>query len=453
MDEHNALWSVLSRWRANPFALRVEYIDEEQPSEVAIRTWPMDALARRLLDRGDVIHAKKLVLALGHRMACRTDDRARVLAAMPDIFDRLPRQRSEYLRVVMAAGRCYRALDRMQGASESMRRLREKVWGACFGHSLRRAMDMERVIRDHDVLLLGETGTGKELVAQAILAGAMGDETGGPAPKASLNAAAVPETLVESELFGHVRGAYTGATEARKGRIRSADGGCLFLDEVGDLPRTTQVKLLRVIETNEVHPLGSDATHHADVRYVAATHKALGAMVEAGRFRQDLFERLAGNVIRLPPLRERPEDMLEIGKTLVEQYLGAGLTEDDDAGRLLAWLESPLAHAYAWPGNVRELQNAIRNLMLGLGPGLRSEGTAQWSGAVADRMPPEIQRGEAPLQRVREWYIGRVADACDGNMTEAAKVLGIDRTTVRRYVSGPSATASRRSASRPRGSA
>ena len=425
---------VLRAWRANPFEVDD---DARAAAEAAARAWPMHDVAAALLRKGDVTRAKKLTLALGHRAACLEDaDVERVRSAMPEVvFGRMPRPPSSYLRVVMAAGRCHAALRALRGGSAPMGLLRRQVWAACFGHSLRRALEMDRVIRDQDVLLLGETGTGKELVAAALLAGTPGDTSGMPAPSASLNAAAVPETVIESELFGHVKGAFTGATEARVGRIRTADGGCLFLDEVGDLPRTTQVKLLRVIETNEVHPLGSDATFAADVRYVAATHKDLEAMVEAGGFRQDLFERLAGNVIRLPPLRERPDDIPAIGEAFVASYVGQGLSRDDDVDRLRDWLRAPRTRAYAWPGNVRELQNALRNLMLGLDAGLRaSGGRGPPAGPSAGDGPPEpIRRGVASLQTVRRWYVGRVLEAAAGNMSVAAGILGVDRTTVRRY--------------------
>ncbi len=429
MNEGGAIEAVLVAWRANPFTVSDA---ERDAAEVAIRGWPMAEVAARLAGGGERVRAKKLTLALGHRAACLYSEVERVRAAMPAaVFAHLPRRPEAYLRVVLAAGRCHGALSGMLGDSDAMRRLREQVWSACFGHSLRRALEMEQVIRDHDVLVLGETGTGKELVAAAILAGTPGDDAGRPAPSASLNAAAVPETLIESELFGHVKGAFTGATVPRVGRLRSAHDGCLFLDEVGDLPRNTQVKLLRVIETNEVHPLGSDATHRAEVRYVAATHMDLEAMVEAGRFRRDLFERLAGNVIRVPPLRERGGDVVRIGEAFVERYLGTGLSADDDVDRLKRWLRAEATGAYGWPGNVRELQNAIRNLMLGLPPGLRG---ARPSGGAGVGAPSEIRDGTATLATVRDWYVGHVAGLHDGNMSVTARVLGVDRTTVRRHL-------------------
>jgi len=308
-----------------------------------------------------------------------------------------------------------------------MNRVRRETWSACFGESLHHALHLEQVIRDHDVLILGETGTGKESVARAIQVATPGTDVRA-APSAALNVAAVPETLVESELFGHVKGAFTGANETRVGRIRSAAGGCLFLDEIGDLSLQAQVKLLRVMETNEVTPVGSDVPHDADVRYVAATHQNLREMVEAGRFRRDLLERLAGNVIPVPPLRERVEDIPEIGLSFVRRH-GEATAEVIDLGRIEAWLSGPEARTHAWPGNVRELENALRNLMLGLDVSLQTAGKPQ---PVLPEAPGRIGRGAATLKEVTDWYVRRVLDATGGNVSRAARVLGVDRTTLMR---------------------
>ena len=316
-----------------------------------------------------------------------------------------------------------------------MRRVRRDTWAACFGESLYHALVLEAVVRDHDVLILGETGTGKETVAEAIVAGTPGDASGSPCPRAALNAAAVPDTLIESELFGHVRGAFTGAQGSRAGRIRSAADGCFFLDEIGDLTDTAQAKLLRVMETDEVTPLGSDKPERADVRYVAATHQDLAAMVDAGSFRRDLYQRLAGNVIQLPPLRQRPEDIVDIGLAFVARYVadeGQALGLD----HLRPWLESAEARAYPWPGNVRELQNALRNVMLGLPPALTAEPR---SSPTAAPLPPALVDGSWPLAQVERWYIDRVVQRSAGNLSEAARFLGVDRSTLARRLRRKSA--------------
>jgi DNA-binding NtrC family response regulator len=393
--------------------------------------------AREALASGDVALAERIVLAAAHLRALeQPDEPRRVLdaAILPaDVERGLPHDRGDYLSIAMAAARCRRSLDAIAGASAPMRETRRATWAACFGDSLVHALTLARVIRDHDVLIFGETGTGKEAIANVLQEGALGPDDGTPAPRSALNAAAIPDTLVESELFGHVRGAFTGASETRIGRIRSAHEGCFFLDEVGDLGPTTQVKLLRVIETDEVSPVGSDKSHRANCRYVAATHKDLEAMVESGQFRRDLYQRLAGNVLRLPPLRDRPEDIAEIGRRFVERHLPEGQLEET-RGRLFRWLESKEARTYAWPGNVRELQNALRNLLLGLDAGIdSSRARAAPLLGPGDEVPRAILEARAPLETVTDWYLARALAATSQNLAAAARVLGVDRTTVRRH--------------------
>ncbi len=373
--------------------------------------------------------ALRAYLAAGHAQARRAPDQPGAVLRDTIADARLRASlRPQLLPVVMAAARCERRLESILGASPVLRRAKEETWAACFGEGLDEALLLQRLIRDHDVLLLGETGTGKELFALALQEGTPGGPDGEPAPSGAINAAAIPETLVESELFGHAKGAFTGATEARTGRIRAAHRGSFFLDEVGDLPSATQVKLLRVIEANEVSPLGSDSHHRVDVRYLAATHKPLEELVERGHFRQDLYQRLAGNLIRLPPLRERPEDIEAIGLQLVERYLPKDTSGDPARAKVQRWLRSAEAQRYPWPGNVRELQNALRNLLLGIDP-------------VEDRRPPrgastavpaEILESTASDAAVGEWYLANVLAKCHGNQAHAARVLGLDRATVRR---------------------
>jgi two-component system response regulator HydG len=385
-----------------------------------------------LIANGQTARAKLLVLAVGHAQACDNAvasehvlDSATVPAA---VARKLPRGVGDYRRVALAAGRAFAQLAAIRGSSSLLQRTRRDTWAACFGSSLRHVLELEPVIRDHDVLILGETGTGKESFARAIQLATPGDAGGGMAPSAAINAAAIPDALVESELFGHVKGAFTGASDTRAGRLRSAHGGSFFLDEVGDLPTTTQVKLLRVIETDEVFPVGSDTAHPADVRYIAATHKDLEAMVRSGDFRRDLFERLAGNVIRIPPLRDRPEDIQEIGEHFVRDYLG----EQHELGPIGDWLSSRAARSYAWPGNVRELQNALRNLMLGLAPELGHESTASRPDRGTDAVPASVRARSATMESVEQWYLHAVLDSQGGNLSQAARVLGLDRSTVRR---------------------
>lgn len=205
------------------------------------------------------------------------------------------------------------------------------------------------------VLLRGESGTGKELVAQRIhLSSARADQ-----PFVVVHCAAVPETLIESTLFGHERGAFTGASQARKGRLEQAHGGTLFLDEVGDIPLSTQVKLLRVLQDKEFERVGSGQTFSVDVRVIAATHRHLEAMVRIGEFREDLYYRLNVVPLELPPLRDRRDDVRVLIKHFLDKF-------NRDNGRHIH-LGKDLIHvmsAYHWPGNIRELQNCIERLVV-----------------------------------------------------------------------------------------
>lgn len=425
-----AFLKAIELWAGNPFLMTDPGTRESVRREVL--AGPITAELSRRVRRGELTSAKRLILAVGHAQACAPEVVPKAVlttAELPaSILKDLSRPRADYLRIAMAAGRAHFALGKLLGGSSAMVTLRQDIWAACFGESLLHCLELERVIRDHDVLILGETGTGKEVVAQVFLEATPGPASGNAAPQAALNAAAIPDTLVESELFGHERGAFTGATEARLGRLRVAAGGAFFLDEIGDLPKTTQVKLLRVMETNEIHPLGSDVGQKADVRYIAATHKDLEAMVVEGEFRRDLFGRLAGITLRIPPLRERPEDIEAIGLSFIDQYLRG--SKNGQASQAIArWLRSSEARSYSWPGNVRELQNVLRNLLLGLPPGLKSDARPT---ERPDELPAAIRDGHAPLQVVSDWYIDKVITRTDRNLTAASQILGVDRSTLRR---------------------
>jgi two-component system response regulator HupR/HoxA len=219
--------------------------------------------------------------------------------------------------------------------------------------ALNRVFDLlEKVAPSHvSVLILGETGTGKELVARAL----HNHSPRAKKPFLAENCAAVPANLLESELFGHVRGSFTGATQDRAGHLVAADGGTVFLDEIGDMPLEMQSKLLRVLQDGEVRPVGSNKTRHVDVRVVAATNKDLALACKKGTFREDLYFRLAVITLQLPPLRERVGDVRILARFLLARAaaeVGRPVTLEEDA---LAALE-----AWRWPGNVRELENELR---------------------------------------------------------------------------------------------
>ncbi|MCC7516313.1 MAG: nitric oxide reductase transcriptional regulator NorR [Pseudomonadales bacterium] len=289
-------------------------------------------------------------------------------------------------------------------------------------------------------LISGETGVGKELVAQAIhAASARADK-----PIISLNCAALPDALVESELFGHVRGAFSGAIAERKGRFELADGGTLFLDEIGELPLAVQAKLLRVLQSGQLQRLGSDREHHVDVRVIAATNRDLAAEVRAGRFRADLYHRLSVYPLRVPPLRERGRDVLLLAGFFLEQnrprfHLRSLRLSSDAQAALLA---------YDWPGNVRELEHLIGRAALKAQAG-HSERTRVLTIGVADLgLPsstaaqpeqPVAHTGAAVGMGLREavdQYQRQLIEAClvrhRGVWADVARELQMDRGNLHR---------------------
>jgi two-component system, NtrC family, response regulator HydG len=288
------------------------------------------------------------------------------------------------------------------------------------------------------ILISGETGTGKELVARAIhYAGARKD-----APIVKVNCSALPENLLESELFGHTRGAFTGAIRDKTGRFETADRGTLFIDEIGELSPMIQVKLLRFLQEKEFERVGENLTRKADVRIIAATHRDLRRMVSEGRFREDLFYRLKVFPIHLPPLRDRKED---IGP-LVEHFITRFNTE---TGKSISGLTHDAAVTmmdYCWPGNIRELENAIEHAFV----------TCQEERIGLFDLPLEIRRVELrkgicatdpedtvsagqpmPIihgKRLSDQEFTRILNEAGGNKSEVARRLGVDRTTVWRRI-------------------
>jgi DNA-binding NtrC family response regulator len=278
---------------------------------------------------------------------------------------------------------------------------------------LRRARDFAD--SDAPVVVLGESGTGKEIVARALHANGPRSER----PFVPVNVAALPADLLESELFGHARGAFTGATGDTQGLLEAADGGTLFLDEIAEMPLPLQAKLLRALEDGEIRRVGDTRSFAVDVRFVCATHRDLAALVASGRFREDLYYRLKVLVLRLPPLRERPEDVLPLAARLLaaEKRAGPGFTPE--AQRLLC--------AYDWPGNVRELGNAVRHAAA-LARG-RTIGPEHLPDEV--RSPPRRRAAaERTLAEVEREHVLRVLERCGGSQAEAARVLGIGRNTL-----------------------
>ena len=272
---------------------------------------------------------------------------------------------------------------------------------------------------DATVLILGETGTGKELVARALHRNS-GRATG---PFVAVNCAAIPAELMESELFGHVKGAFTGAVSERIGRFREADGGTLFLDEIGDMPPSTQAKILRVLQEREITPVGANRVQSVDVRIIAATHRDLPAAVKEGRFREDLWYRLQVVPLWLPPLRERLGDVL----LLAEHFLRL---QGGDSPKRLSAAAARLLLAHPWPGNVRELRNAMeRAAILSHGPVIDAEHIGLQTPAAS--APGLDIDWDGPMglavARVEREMIVRALAATAGNRAEAARRLGLSR--------------------------
>jgi len=284
------------------------------------------------------------------------------------------------------------------------------------------------------VLILGESGSGKELVAQSI------HDLGGRAsgPFVAINCGAIPDTLLESELFGSVRGAFTDARHDRRGALSRADGGTLFLDEIGDISPSFQVKLLRFLQDGVVTPLGAEKSHRVNVRVLAATHRDVKKRVAEGEFREDLYYRLAGYEIAVPPLRERRSDI----PMLVEHFrrrLETEMKREAIRGPSQAVLD--VFAAYTWPGNVRQLEQVLRRMVIDTGGLTDVDVAAQTLRAIApatdaaeERLSPSAPQELGSLDEAERRHIEAVLRATGGNQTQAAFILGIERKTLARKI-------------------
>jgi two-component system response regulator HydG len=335
------------------------------------------------------------------------------------VLERAIRHRAlqEQVKTLSEAADRSRRFDALMGESQPMQRLYQQL--------------AQIAVSDAAVLITGESGTGKELVAQAL----HNHSHRAQGPFVAVNCPALPATLLESELFGHTRGAFTDARTERKGLFVQADGGTLFLDEIGDLPLALQPKLLRVLEASAVRPVGSDQESRFDVRLITATNRALETAVEAGQFREDLFYRINVISIEMPPLCARGTDILLLAQQFLERVAArsgkrvTGVTEEA-AKKLLD---------YAWPGNVRELRNAIE----------RAVALTRYERIVVEDLPEKIRAyrkshlrfdSENPtelisMEEVERRYIRHVLEAVGSNKTLAARILGFDRRTLYRKLS------------------
>ncbi|KAF5027918.1 Transcriptional regulatory protein ZraR [anaerobic digester metagenome] len=330
-----------------------------------------------------------------------------------------------------------RALDHMRLAAEN-ETLRRKLADAPPGpeiigtsRAMRELFTLIGMVAPTEatVLITGESGTGKELVARAIHSGSARSS----GPLVAVNCAALSETLLESELFGHEKGAFTGAERRREGRFMAADKGSIFLDEIGEIAQPIQAKLLRVIQEREIQRVGGDKPIGVDVRILAATNRDLKKEVEAGRFREDLYYRLNVVSVPVPPLRERAEDI-----PLLAQFF-LGRFAEKNRKRIKGFTPAAMDHLVrcAWPGNVRELENAVeRAVILSVG-----EYVTERELPLCDPRPAtpalatQVEGGSGgltgrPLDDVEREVILATLDSCGGNKSEAARVLGITRATL-----------------------
>jgi len=294
------------------------------------------------------------------------------------------------------------------GASDAMRSIYQKV---------------EKVApTDVSVLITGETGTGKELVAQEL----HNRSSRYDGPFVTINCGAIPENLLESELFGHVEGAFTGASTTKEGKFQYADGGTVFLDEIGEMPMNLQVKLLRVLQEHQVTKVGSNAPESVDIRVIAATNRDLEAAVEEGGFREDLFYRLNVVTLELPPLQIRGDDIVLIAKHYIRE-----ICEDMDIGNKELGQEAIQAlKSYSWPGNVRQLQNKLKKAVL---LSERSVITPEDLELSPEMLDPIVPLSEAK-ERFAHRYVLEALERNDGNRTKAAEELQVDPRTIFRYL-------------------
>ncbi|GAB4339415.1 MAG: sigma-54 dependent transcriptional regulator [Desulfobulbaceae bacterium] len=320
---------------------------------------------------------------------------------------------------------CVKALElgRLRNRTRALSREVDRLLGADDMETANPAMQelLATALRvaesDATVLITGESGTGKEVLARLIHRHSPRSSE----PFVAVNCAAIPENLVESELFGHTRGSFTGAVKSRKGRFQSAHHGTLFLDEIGDLPPEIQVKLLRALQERKVEPLGSDRSEEVDVRIIAATNRDLEQETRSGGFREDLFYRLSVIPLHLPPLRDRREDIPGLVRHFLRRNNATGVTLSPDALEKLA--------SYHWPGNIRELQNVVERSVI-----LRSSDRIDADDIqlpdptpAAARDPFHIPPDGISLEEVEKGLIRRALEMSGGNRSQAARLLKIPR--------------------------
>lgn len=367
-------------------------------------------------------------------------DRCSFLGDTPDFdFDNIEypinilTKKGNYRRIEMSVTKMTDAKGRLSGILAAFRDVTDLInlkirlgeltsFSGIIGQDdkMMRIFEQIRVLATYDypVMISGETGTGKELVASAIHK----ESSRSGKPFIPINCGALPEGILESELFGHEKGAFTGAARGRKGRFELADGGTLFLDEVADLPKNLQAMLLRVLQEGTFERLGGEKTVSVNVRIVSATNRDLDAEVRKGNFREDLYYRLKVVPVNLPALRERKNDIPLLVEHFLDEASGQGRKNIEVSKEALSILIN-----YNWPGNVRELQNALHFALVNTRGGV----------IRGEDLPSEItdrQAGRGPRRKLDPEAVRTALDRCDGNKTQAAKMLGVGRATLYRFL-------------------
>jgi DNA-binding NtrC family response regulator len=341
-----------------------------------------------------------------------------------------PFQHLEKLRISVSRAleevKARREITRLQGLQEGKYRTNQIIGESASTRRLREVITQLAESEAHTILVQGESGTGKELVAR----GLHYESARRHSPFMEVNCAAITETLFESELFGHEKGAFTDAKSTKKGLMELADGGTLFLDEVGEIPLASQAKLLRCLQERTFKRVGGTRDLKVDVRVIAATNRSLEAMVREGKFREDLFYRLNVIPLTIPPLRERREDILPLARHFLSE---ANSTFHKAVKRLEPETESLLL-GNPWPGNVRELKNLIERLViLSTGDAIEADHLPPpFSGSADGPAVEDVSREPRTLEAIERAYIVKVLRQANGNKSEAAKILGITRQTLRK---------------------
>ncbi|WP_376693448.1 sigma-54-dependent transcriptional regulator [Wenzhouxiangella sp. EGI_FJ10409] len=416
----------------------LEIIDEFEPDVVVSDLQLPGADGLALLEHLRKRHAPPAVLMIS---AYGTVERAvAALQAGAENFLTKPLDMDHFMLSIR------RVLDNRR-LHEEVRRFRELLGGPSF-HGMQGSSRVMRVLFDRigqvaradgPVLISGESGTGKDLVASAIHA----ESARSSEPFLVVNCAGIPGELMESEFFGHVEGAFSGADRARKGLFREAQGGTLFLDEIGEMPLSLQAKMLRALQDGRVRPVGAEHEHQVDVRLVAATNQDLHELVGAGEFREDLYYRLEAFQLEVPPLRDRGEDL----EMLAMQFVGRFAAARQRPARSISNEALMLIRDYAWPGNVRELSNAMeRAVTFCEGEEIeaghlpervrRSAGAGASQGESGDPLDSMLASGEMlpSMDELRRRYVRYVLDRVDGNKRRAAALLGVGRRTLYRWL-------------------